>query len=236
MPRPNNSKQAHRRIGPTQALSLLGVQGGLQPITVPSSPSFTQTQYPATVSGRPSQPLEPTANAVGRPYNTLATQGQNGYASEFGYNRPVSSANEESTSSSTPNARVPPSAAFTGQRRLTVTNMNEADLNGSMDSLVDRGPRPSPPAPAPVPKPAPQQWLTAEQEKQRLYEQARRQAELVQGAVVTPTAPVVVSCISYGCRPVLTKVYDKGGGAYSFVSTHRCWSYHHSTGRCEPPS
>jgi hypothetical protein len=216
-----HSDSFERRIGPTQALSLIPAQGSAsQPSPPPSVTVHTPgyPQHPNTISGagaRPSQDFD-----AGRQYTTLASTGQNGYAAdEFGYSRvpiptsqlsgvgvshdayttapgrrPGSSegvngngASRISTSTSSgPNARIPPSAQF-AQRRFTVTNIDENDSPNSSEehvgALVETGKKPiTPPR---------DQWLTAEQEKQMLYERARAQAEHTQGMAANPT---VVSC------------------------------------------
>ncbi|EIN06986.1 hypothetical protein PUNSTDRAFT_135687 [Punctularia strigosozonata HHB-11173 SS5] len=215
----NVSVEAIKRIGPTQALSLVH-----QGPTSQSSPQgvIVQTpanpQYPNTVSGVASRPAQEFD--AGKQYTTLASTGQNGYGvDEFGYNRPAMSSsatkaganavqnsygagrrpgspdgpngNEASrmsisTSTSGPNARVAPSAQF-AQRRFTVTNIDENDSPVSSDEHLE------PEKKAPPPSTPPQnQWLTAEQEKQLLYERARAQAERTQTMAANPLAPMAL--------------------------------------------
>lgn len=153
----------------------------------------------------------PESAAPPRPYNTAPNAQRGAYSNgpgrvdEFGYSgaatagygRPPQSAQ---TVGSRPNGqaaigrpidpRRPGSMA--ANQRFTVTNFDEMDLprdddsegHGQGSSSVQARAPPSPP------KQQNQQWLSAEEEKRRLYESARAKVERVQGGVLSDRSDV----------------------------------------------
>ncbi|KII88269.1 hypothetical protein PLICRDRAFT_618065 [Plicaturopsis crispa FD-325 SS-3] len=204
------SIEAIRRIGTAPSLSLHTGPGHSRQ----SSAATSELQRPTTANSRtggagpgPSDMYSiPESAAPPRPYNTAPNAQRGAYTNgpgrvdEFGYSgaaaagygRPPQSAQ---TVGSRPNGqaaigrpidpRRPGSMA--ANQRFTVTNFDEMDLprdddsegHGQGSSSVQARAPPSPP------KQQNQQWLSAEEEKRRLYESARAKVERVQGGVLS---------------------------------------------------
>ncbi|KAF9651525.1 hypothetical protein BDM02DRAFT_3184525 [Thelephora ganbajun] len=203
------SLEAARRIGPVPNLSLVP---GQQAQPQPTQPVLTSTAYNRRPSEEPQDKSSQFNTAPTQPTNGYVANG--GFkADEFGYGVGGSTYNTVSggtfPKSTVPSRYVDPRTGGSdggrpgssgggrpgssgnrpgssgGRNRLLVANMGD-DI--PEESPVNLNPV-SPPQPASPPPFSPQQqqrWLTAEEEKKRLYERAVARVEQVQGIQSIP--------------------------------------------------
>ena len=158
----------------------------------PGVPGNAYNSLPASSHARP-----PDDGSDGSPYGATRF-GNNGLADDFGVTRPAPNAVNvnnvlpplitpsnalHATSSNSAAARRPDSAG--GGNRFTVTNLQPHDIPQSTPT-PSRQRSANATGSGPSSGSAQQQWATAEEEKLRLYEQARAQVVKVQGLGSTP--------------------------------------------------
>lgn len=197
------------RIGPAPSLSLLPVgQGGHSPISAnrgrPTDAVAATLPYnrPNFVGapGNAYSSLPVSSHAIssedGPSYG--ATRFGNSLADEFGSTRPglnavnvtnvvppLTNPSAPLTTSSNPAAARRPDSSGGGGNRFTVTNLQPHDIPHSTPT-PSRQRSANATGSGPSSGSAQQQWPRAEEEKLRLYEQARAQVVKVQGLGSTP--------------------------------------------------
>lgn len=199
----NVSTEALRRIGPVPSLSLQSTPGVVQhaPDTShqPSQSISTLDISPANI------PRSSTSNS-----QSDHRGGHNGRmkADEFGYSgsgtkgATYAGASRTDNAASRPGSANGPSGSGTapiGRRPQSARSASVGNRFTIMNALPSEIPAPETPEPMPMPTPAPaparspspkpvqkKGWLSAEDEKAKLYAQARAQVERVQGEGATP--------------------------------------------------
>lgn len=195
------SIEAVRRIGPTPNLSLLGPNG--MPTTPGPSAGFNRTPQFNTIAAPGGGVSSALNNDVDNRFNTMPVPGAgaSGMDSGAGVTSPMADefgrvANpRRSTASANPN------------NRFTVHNFAEEDMPPASPDALMRRPSAGVPAPyqrpgasvvasppqSAVPNAQSNRWLSAEEEKRRLYESAKAGVDRVQTGGASSPPPTQVN-------------------------------------------
>ncbi|KAF8646944.1 hypothetical protein AX16_007036 [Volvariella volvacea WC 439] len=222
----NVSIEAVRRIGPAQQLSLL--PPNVNQSVIPSRTSNASPPTPSTLPARQTQNASPGGfNTVPAPSpggfgNTTPTA--TGRVDDFG--RPtgqVVGVGAASAGTAGAPGRRPASSSGAGgpggTNRFTIVNGVPSEI--SEESSVARGPSlvagganaSAGPAATPVTSGPAQRWLSAEEEKQRLYEEAKAKAELTQRNATNVTTPPPAAGTQPGPAARPNNILGGGGGS-----------------------